>query len=470
MNMKKSPIPLRRGALGSVLLAGSLLTAGAAYAQSAAGPVSKPSDDSLTYKGITLYGIVDIGLQYDDHSAPFNDYHPATSTNLVAKDSIKSVIGATSSNLSQSRIGLQGVEALGAGDWFGVFRVETFFNPSTGDISDALKSMAVNNGKPLTSQSTNLDSNVAGQAFAQAYTGVSSATFGSLTFGRQNTLLADGVAKYDPQGASQAFSLIGMSGTYAGGGATEDRRLDNSLRYLQVFGPVHGGLQYKFNGSSGEANTVLQADIGFEYLGASIDAYFARANSAVAAAALSAAQVAALPGLGFSVTNSLSGTISDNTTFSVMGLYNLGPAKFYAAYENLRYKNPSNPLPAGFDDIGGYKLAFVNNAAFPNDKVLNLFWAGAKYTFFNRLDVTAAYYYLHQNSYGEGANAGCAGTKAGTCSGNENVMSASADYRFTKRFDIYAGVMYSEVRGGLASGFIYNTNNYNPTIGFRWRF
>ena len=29
--------------------------------------------------------------------------------------------------------------------------------------------------------------------------------------------------------------------------------------------------------------------------------------------------------------------------------------------------------------IGGYKLAFVNNAAFPNNKVLQVYWAGVKY-------------------------------------------------------------------------------------------
>jgi len=43
---------------------------------------------------------------------------------------------------------------------------------------------------------------------------LSSRTFGTLTFGRQNTLLADAIAKYDPQAASQAFSLIGLSGYY----------------------------------------------------------------------------------------------------------------------------------------------------------------------------------------------------------------------------------------------------------------
>jgi predicted porin len=71
---------------------------------------------------------------------------------------------------------------------------------------------------------------VAGQAFQQAFAGFSSKTYGTITFGRQNTTLTDGIAKYDPNYAPQAFSLIGLSGTTAGGGDTEDRRLGRRRR------------------------------------------------------------------------------------------------------------------------------------------------------------------------------------------------------------------------------------------------
>ena len=457
--------------LGGALLLATLLTAtGVAQAQSTMGPIPQPADGSLTLHGITLYGIVDIGLQYESHGAPFNDYFPAGSADIVQKNSNKSQFGATPSNLSQSRVGLQGLEALEVGDWYGVFKLETYFNPQSGEISDALKSLVQNNGRTAATQTTNIDSSIAGQIFEQSFVGLSSATFGSLTFGRQNTLLADGIAKYDPQGASQAFSLIGLSGTTAGGGDTEDRRVDSSLKYVEHVGPVHFGAEYKFNGASGAANTLVQADIGAEYLGASVDAYFGHVRDAIAVAALSAAQVADLPGLGFSPSNSLTATISDNTTYGIMALYNFGAPKIYAGYEHIQFANPTTPLAAGFDDIGGYKLAFVNNAAFPNDKNLQVFWAGAKYTVLSKLDLTAAYYGYKQNSYGIGKNAGCATIVAGTCSGTEAAVTFSADYRFTKRFDVYGGVMYTNVAGGLASGFDFSTNTVDPTIGFRFRF
>jgi predicted porin len=457
--------------IGGALALGSLLAAsGVAQAQSSMGPVPLPADGSLTIHGVTLYGIVDVGLQYESHGAPFSDYFPGGSADIIQKDSNKSQFGATPSNLSQSRIGLQGIEALNAGDWYGIFKLETFFNPQSGNISDALKSLVQNNGRGLAEQTTNLDSSIAGQAFQQSFVGLSSKTFGSVTFGRQNTLLADGIAKYDAQGASQAFALIGLSGTTAGAGDTEDRRLDNSLKYVGQVGPVHAGLMYKFNGSNGAANTAVEADVGGEYLGASVDGYYVHVRDAVAAAALSAAQVADLPALGYSVSNSLAATISDNTAFAIMGSYNFGAPKIYAGYEHIRFSDPTTPLAAGFDDIGGYKLAFVNNAAFPTDKTLQVFWAGVKYTVLSKLDLVGAYYGYKQNSYGIGANAGCSTNKAGTCSGTELAVSFSADYRFTKRFDVYAGAMYTSVSDGLANGYIFNTSTIDPTVGFRFRF
>jgi predicted porin len=448
--------------------------AGVAAAQ-AASPGPAPVDTTLTWHGITLFGIVDVGLQYENHGAPFNEFHPAGSANIVQKNSRQSVSGLTPSNLSQSRVGLQGLEPL-AGDWSAVFKVETFFNPQTGDISDALKSMTQNNGRSAGQQTTNLDSSVAGQAFQTAYAGVSSKLFGTLTFGRQLGLVADGIAKYDPNYASQAFSLIGMSGTYAGAGDTEDRRTDSTLKYQVSFADIgRFGLLYKFNGSNGSANSEFQADVGADFAGVSLDAYYSKVKDAISLTALSAAQVAELPGLGYSVTNSLSATISDNTVFSVMGSYNIGTVKFLAGYEHIRYANPATPLSAGFDDIGGYKLAFVNvqsgaKSTYADDKVLQVYWAGVRYTVAPGFDLVGAFYGYHQNSYATGAHAGCSTNVAGNCSGRFEAFSVDAVYAFTRRFDGYAGAMYSAVYDGVANGYDFQRTNINPTIGVRFKF
>ena len=460
MNTKKSR---------HVLTVALLAMAGVAHAQNKTGP-DIAQDDSLTFHGVTLYGVVDIGLQYESHGAPFSDYHPAGSANIVQKNSRSSVLGATPSNMGQSRVGLQGLEPL-AGDWSAVFKIETFFNPQSGEISDAQKSIAQNNGKTAATSVTNLNSSVAGQAFESAYAGVTSKTFGTLTFGRQLTLVADGVNKYDPNYGSQAFSLIGMSGGYAGAGDTEDKRIDSALKYEAKFaGLFHVGLLGKFNGASGSANTGYQGVIGVEAAGLSVDAFASKFYSAISNASLSAAQVAELPGLGFSPTNSLAATVSDNTSYSIMGLYKLDPFKFFLSYEHIQFANPKTPLPAGFIDIGGYVEAFVNNDAYVNDKIYNVFWAGVRYTVIPNLDLSAAYYYVHQNAYGTGAVAGCTTTASGTCSGTLQAASVTADYILTKRFDVYAGAMWSEVQNGLANGYAFNRTNINPTVGVRFKF
>ena len=77
-----------------------------------------------------------MGLQFQTHGAPISDYYPAGSADIVQKNSNHSVTGITPSNLSQSRIGLQGTEPV-KGDWSAVFKLETFFNPQSGEITPA---------------------------------------------------------------------------------------------------------------------------------------------------------------------------------------------------------------------------------------------------------------------------------------------------------------------------------------------
>jgi predicted porin len=450
------------------LLCTLLVAALPAAAQQKTGP-GITDEDALTWHGITLYGVIDIGVQYDTHSAPFTPYRPAASGNIVRQNSNGSVLGVTPSNMGQSRVGLQGKEPLTA-DLSAVFQLETFFNPQSGEIADSLKSLAVNNGRSLTAQTVNVDGSSAGQPFQTAWVGLKSARFGTLTFGRHVTLLMEGVIKYDPNYNATAFGLLGASNTYSGGGAQEDNRLDSTAKYVvEINDLVHLGAFYKFNDSRGSANTAVQADLGADYENASLDAYYSRENSAITATYLTAAQVAELPSLGYSSSNSLAATISDNTAYSVMASYRLDLFKFFAGYEYIRYENPTRPLSAGYNDIGGYVLAFVTNNAYDKSKTVNVYWTGVRYTVVPALDLTAAYYGYNQNAYGTGKQAGCSTAAHSTCSGSFDAFSFDADYHFDEHFDAYLGAMYSGVHDGVASGYLHSTN-INPTLGVRYKF
>src|SRR5260370_2701390 len=107
-------------------------------------------------------------------------------------------MATTASSLGSSRIGVSGNEPL-AGDWSGVFRLETFFNPQSGNLSDALKSQVLNNGRALTAQSTNVDSSVAGPYFAgAAYAGLPPPPRGPPSLGRPLTLYAHAPGQSNP--------------------------------------------------------------------------------------------------------------------------------------------------------------------------------------------------------------------------------------------------------------------------------
>jgi len=451
-----------------VLLVGALAAGVPARAQQKTGP-GITGDDSLTWHGITLYGVIDIGVQYDTHSAPFTPYRPSASGNIVRQNGGESVTGLTPSNMGQSRVGLQGTETLNE-DWSALFQIETFFNPQSGEIADSLKSLTVNNGRSLATQTIGVDGSSAGQAFQTAWVGIKSQRFGTLTFGRQVTLLLEGTIKYDPNYNATAFGLLGASNTYSGGGAQEDNRLDSTAKYHASFRDlVHLGALYKFSGSNGSANTAFQANIGGDFAGVSVDAYYSKENSAITATSLTAAQVAGLPALGYSISTALAATISDNEAFALMALYKMDPLKLFAGYEHIVYTNPNTPLSAGFQDIGGYVLAFVTNNAYNNSKTVQVYWTGARYTVIPNLDLTAAYYGYRQNAYGTGTQSGCRTVAHATCSGSFEAISFDADYRFNQHFDLYAGAMYSAVRDGAASGYLSSTN-INPTVGVRYKF
>jgi len=66
--------------------------------------------------------------------------------------------------------------------------------------------------------------------------------------------------------------------------------------------------------------------------------------------------------------------------------------------------------------------------------------------------------------------AGCSSSIDGTCSGSLDAISFDADWRLSKRFDAYAGVMYTGVHNGMANGYVFHTTDMNPTVGIRFSF
>jgi predicted porin len=425
----------------------------------AAAPKPKPADTGLTFHGITLYGVVDVGVAYLNHGAPLSATYSPGLPFLVQKYSSRSIFSVEPNGLSQSKIGLSGVEPLGAGVSF-VFKLESGFQPTSGQLNDGPGSLVGNNGRTLAQDKTASDAARAGQWYnGAAYAGFSSKTFGTLTYGWQTSLMVDDLIRYDPQAQAYAFSPIAFSGVAGGAGDTEDARLDRTLKYVVGRGPVRLGLLHQFGREDAVPEGSDAVDAGLDLGGLSVDAIWDEVKGAVAASSLTAAQ-------NLAHTGTLAATISDNTTWSVQGKYAFAKAKLYAGWEHIEYANPSQPLAAGTGTLGGYVLSYVTNTAFTNHKILQISWIGARYSVTPKLEVTGAYYRYDQNSY---KGNGCSDTSAASCSGNLYEISASVTYKLVRHVDLYGGAVASRVAGGLASGYL-KAASAGPVAGVRLGF
>jgi predicted porin len=430
-------------------------------------PAAHSADDqSLTWNGITLYGTYDIGLAYQTHGAPLSQDFYTGLQYLLGKSSNKSITSVAPSGLSQSKIALRGNEAINDDVAF-VFNGEIGFNPQSGTLADAPRSLIHNNGVALANQTSGGDGSRAGQLFnGQLWAGLNSKEWGTLTFGRHVTILADNIVKYDPMNGSYAFSPLGYSGMTGGMGDTQDVRLDDSVKYQWKYDVFHVGALYQFGKSDSSPGEAWQGDVGFDYGGFGVDAIYGHKKDALSLGSLSAAQLAGSSTAAPLPHDSLAATVSDNTSYTLLGSYTAGPFKLSAGFEHLKYQNPSLPLTADFSGQGGYFISVVNNSAFPNDKKIDVSWVGLKYLITPDFDITGAVYNYDQDSY---AVVKCSNASSGQCSGDLWAYSVRLDYRWTKRFDTYAGAMYSNVENGLANGYL-KTNTVDPMIGFRFQF
>ena len=278
-----------------------------------------------------------------------------------------------------------------------MFNASTGINPQSGQLANASATDIANNGLPRSSYSIAIDGARAGQPFNdEYYGGISSAHFGTLTFGRQRALGTDAMLLYDPAGGSYAFSYIGYNGTMAGGGDTEDTRWDDALKYRLTYGPVHFGAMYKFADGSGgcysasatwtaatctpEAahNNAYGFDLGGGYRqvlrrrrlptlqpGDQRIEPLAGASESVRSPYQSTTDsINTNPITGANLigtTNTVYGIVTDNSAIMGAAKYTWDPFKFFAGYEYIRQNNPTNPLGVGALDQGGYLMSGVED-------------------------------------------------------------------------------------------------------------
>jgi len=177
---------------------------------------------------VTLYGIVDAGISYRSNER----------TGSVGAYTGHSNVALTSGNLSGSRFGIKGQEDLGGG-WNALFLLEDGFD--------------ITNGK------TGQNGGLFGR---QAFVGIGSQQYGTVTLGRQYTSLNDFVAPVSP------VAFVGGFGAHPGDIDDLDQtaRVNNSIKYTSAnYSGFTFGALYGFGGQPGSLKQQNTWSVGAGY-------------------------------------------------------------------------------------------------------------------------------------------------------------------------------------------------------------
>ncbi len=498
------------------------------------------SDCPISAYGVTLYGTLDVNAVYLSQGANLN---PSADKLLYGiqkgANGPRAMFGFN--GLSTSLAGFKVKEDVLPYDWSLIGVLEAAVNPYSGMLSNGPRSLADQNLRPASAfpwQTTSFDGSRAGQwDNTQAFVGVSNQTYGTLTLGRTNALSLDVETAYDPV-ASIAFSLIGFSNAFPGFGNTETARttaVTYRLSY-QNFRAAGQATVGGFDWDNGVTNQ-YQGQLGVDLGPLSLDGVVSYARNAVSLSTyginpwLSPTSIKDVDGNWFIVhkniygqneysnpNNVLKATLSNDFGLELVAKYKWNTVTFYGGYLYANLGDPSDAYANGFSSIANgifvpsgavTSTAFLNNGAYaspayPINRVNNTIWTGFKWSIWSNLDLAMGFYYQTQNDFNFAWNTGkikgipygyatplaCTGTGAfissSKCAGSQDAVSLLVDYRPAPRVDVYAGVMLSNVYGGMANGYAKTytaipgnpkyawssatTQDWDPTIGLRIRF
>jgi predicted porin len=473
------------------------------------------ADCQIGAYGITLYGTLDVNASYLHEGV---DKSPAADklNYAIQRNAFESKWLAGYNGLSTSVIGLKMKEDLarvGLPGWSLIGVLEAGVNPYSGMFLNGPRSLADNNARPAGTfpfQNANFDGSRAGQSDnSQGYLGISNPVYGTLTFGRTNALSVDVTSAYDPV-ASTAFSTLGFSAAFSAFGTSPTARPNTAVTYRLTYQNFRAAVQAQVGsyGIGNASNGMYQGQLGFDFGSLSLDGVLSWAKDTVSLSSFAGSNMTCLsPGncfinvnnQFFDPNNVLRATLSNNLGGELVARYKWDPFTFYGGWIYARQMNPSDDFltgfptvaqgifipPGAFNKSGVYTNSAVTVNNFDIQRVLNTFWFGARWKIRSDLEAMGGFYYQNQNNFNPAA---CTGSGAfissSRCGGSQTGLSFLLDWKPVKRVDIYAGVLVSNVYGGLANGFFSTstgtatavsvntarTQNYDPTVGIRIRF
>ncbi|HTR08139.1 MAG TPA: porin [Paraburkholderia sp.] len=300
----------------------------------AAVPLALAAAGAHAQSSVTLYGLIDLGVDYANNVA-------AGSDGKLVPDSGGKLVQMQSGVPAGSRWGLRGTEDLGGG-YSAIFRLESGFNASTGGLGSGL-------------------------AFSRnAYVGIKSAQYGQITLGKQWDATVDLIEPY---------SLNGSYGGWYFAHPNDMDNLDNGFpvnNAVKYVSPVIAGLQfeghYSFGGQAGQFSNNSSYSAAAAYTQGSFSAGvgYLRVNNPITAVDGY--------GSGGGYVNAVFGEALANARyqgiFSAGASYTIGSLKMMANYSNVDFSSGD----------GSHDLHFQNYEFSGTYAVTPSFTVGAGYT------------------------------------------------------------------------------------------
>ena len=406
---------------------------------------------------VTVYGILDVGVMGQSNSNMINGSTGGASAGLGGNASKTSPrngnsFGFMSGGESTSRLGFKGEEDLGGGTK-AIFQLEQQFSSANGSENGSGLPGNGTSSVGMGNLSNTADSSKTGQLFnGMAYAGLSNDKYGTLTMGRQLTLMADNIGAYDPIPSAQ-FSPLGIYGAYGGGGTTDNGRANGAFKYKQNIMGFNIGALYAPGGYAG-ANSVgqrLEGQIGYE-----------KATWGIVASTAYQADSTNLGGVTYGTATGTSAGI-----YNPSGQPTAGTNMVNAVVSNTRSAQltakwqPMDKLmlktgfmywnigtPSGMQYLAGQPVlpngsgfSVFNYQAMQSPKIQNTFWLGANYDFTPAIKGSLAYY--QQNTNGGPSN--ISSIASGT--GRTTWITASTDYYLSKRTNLYVIATQANLTG-----------------------
>jgi predicted porin len=336
---------------------------------------------------VTLYGLLDVGVAYVNNSATNGQGHP--------------LFSMISGNIQATRWGIKGLEDLGGG-MKAIFVLENGFSVANGKFMQG------------------------GDEFGrQAFVGLSTSRFGSITLGRQYDSVVDytNILAAATQWATIYFAHPGDLDNML-----DSNRVNNAVKYTSVnYGGFRFGGLYSPGGIPGHFNENQIWSLGASYTGKTLQlglGYFVVKDPNYSFFGNNSTSSTTGTNMGTSPVYSGYASARTQEVFVAGASWTLGAATVGATYSNIQFKQIG--ALAGLPAVGAGGAAKFNNAE-----------VNFRYQFTPEFLVGVAYDYTG----GYGVN-----------EAKYQQAALGADYFLSKRTDVYATGIYQHASGKDSTG------------------